>query len=287
MSDFLNLVKLNGLMSATHGHPELTIGLVDGVIMDSHPALKTANLKMISTPESNGICEVEDSLACIHGTFIAGMLAADRDTPALGICPDCQIISRPIFCEYGADSCPIVTPESLADAVEEVIEAGAHIVNLSVGSDMKLFDKSEKLQRVFDLAQRYGVLVVGAVGNQARLGSVPLFNHPWVIPVMACDVNGQVDPNSNLGIHVGKQGLVAPGVNVVSTAPDGGYHTQRGSSMAVPFVTGALALLWSLYPQATAVVLRRAILLPKKQRTSIIPPLLDVETSWQALNQFI
>jgi subtilisin family serine protease len=40
-----------------------------------------------------------------------------------------------------------------------------------------------------------------------------------------------------------KPDLVAPGVDITSCAPGGGYTTRSGTSMATPFVTGSAALL--------------------------------------------
>lgn len=45
---------------------------------------------------------------------------------------------------------------------------------------------------------------------------------------------------NNAGV---KPDLVAPGVDITSAAPGGGYRTQSGTSMATPFVTGSVALM--------------------------------------------
>jgi len=285
MSSFVDLVHLQTLLAATQGHDEVVIGLIDGVVDGSHPALHATKWHHLTTA---GHCVVNHSLACAHGTFIAGVLGAARDSAAPGLCPGCQLWLRPIFCENeaGTAACPQATPTGLAIAIEEAIAAGARLINLSVGSAMSPFDTSPVLQAALDLAAQRGVLVVAAAGNQGLLGQLPLFNHPWLILAVACDVHGRVDTQSNLGPMTGRFGLLAPGVGVSSTASGGGYTSINGSSVAAAWVTGVVALLWSLYPRMSAAQLRQAVLLPSVPRNSIIPSMLNAAASWQALQQF-
>lgn len=51
------------------------------------------------------------------------------------------------------------------------------------------------------------------------------------------------------GTNLRKPDLVAPGVDVRSAAPGGGYTTMSGTSMSAPLVAGVVALLWSGVPE--------------------------------------
>ena len=44
---------------------------------------------------------------------------------------------------------------------------------------------------------------------------------------------------------------MAPGVNIKSVYPGGQYTHMSGTSFAAPFVTGGIALLWSIFPNVT------------------------------------
>ena len=129
------------------------------------------------------------------------------------------------------------------------------------------------------------MLVVAAAGNQAYFGSTAITRHPWVIPVVAYDTRGRFMNQSNLGHSIGRRGLGAPGERVTSLGSDGTLLSLGGTSAAAPFVTGAIALLYSLFPQATTGQVKLAVMQGATQasRPGVVPPLLDAWRSYQLL----
>lgn len=53
--------------------------------------------------------------------------------------------------------------------------------------------------------------------------------------------------------------------------------------MAAPFVTGAIALLWSIFPTATASEVKHAVTGSYRRRTAVVPPLLDAWAAYRAM----
>ncbi len=128
------------------------------------------------------------------------------------------------------------------------------------------------------------MIVVAAAGNQGTLGSSVITRHPWVIPVVACGLRGRPMNESNLGSSIGRRGLSAPGDGITSLGSEGQSLTLGGTSVAVPFVTGAIALLWSEFPAATAAQVKLAITqATTPRRASVVPPLLDAAATYQIL----
>lgn len=281
----LDLVKLTAVMERSSGSPDVKIGLIDGPVVTDHPDLAGEHLREI--PGNGGAtCTRANSTACLHGTFIAGILCAKRGCPAPAICPKCTLLIRPVFAEEitGREQMPSATPEELAAAISDCIAAGARVINLSLALAQPSTKGEQAFEDALHLAIRRDVIVVAAAGNQGTLGSSAITRHPWVIPVVACDLLGRPLNESNLGSSIGRRGLTAPGDGITSLGAEGQSLTLGGTSVAVPFVTGAIALLWSQFPTASAAEIKLAISQASApRRASVVPPLLDAARAYQSL----
>ncbi|MBE7531102.1 MAG: S8 family serine peptidase [Chloroflexi bacterium] len=116
-----------------------------------------------------------------------------------------------------------------------------------------------------------GIFVVASAGNSGPDCSTvtdPLPLYDEVFSVGAVDVNNNIANFSSVGPVLAdgsgriKPDIVAPGVDVLSAWPGGGYAYSSGTSMAGPHVAGVVALIWSANPdligdiEATEEILR-------------------------------
>ncbi|MFN9629860.1 MAG: S8 family serine peptidase [Cyanobacteriota bacterium] len=130
-------------------------------------------------------------------------------------------------------------------------------------------DFSQALQDAMVRAAKQNILTVTAAGNLGNNNDVfPVYPSTYnttagagydaVLSVTAIDEFGNFLEGSNYGATT--VDLAAPGADILSTLPDNSYGTISGTSMATPFVTGAIALYAASHPTALAEQIRTALL---------------------------
>ena len=221
------------------------IAVLDTGIDASHPALKGKVKRRLDVIDGdfdpddvgNGIDDDGDGHideAVGHGTHVAGaiLLAA----------PDATILGYRVLNSDGQG-----TVFGVAEAVRHAVDAGAHVINLSFGTDKKI--DSQVLKDAIAYAKDNGVLVVAAAGNSSSDKKRYPAADAGIVSV------GAYDPTKNELAKFASHGkwvtVAAPGVNITSTVPGGGYATWSGSSMAAPFVSAQAALLLAVDPELT------------------------------------
>lgn len=220
-----------------------------------------------------------------HGTHVSGVIAAQLNNAEgiAGVAPQAKIMALRFLGLKGQGNM-----ENAVKAIDYAVANGANIINASWGGPSG--GKGERaLQDAIHRAEAKGVLFVAAAGNgrggkgfdndtDAKPMSPASYDYSNMIAVAAIDSKGALASFSNFGAKSVKVG--APGVNVLSTVPGGKYQdtvmnllgkkvTWNGTSMASPFVAGALAVLWSTNPTENYRMVRSRLL----QSTVALPSL--------------
>ncbi len=214
-----------------------------------------------------------------HGTHVAGIIGAQNDhSPVLGVnwavtmIPAKSLDATPGSYSYSSDA---------ARAIDYLVALKAQkglrlvAINASYGST----GNSRPLQAAIRGAGDAGILFVAAAGNGGADGvgddtdTVPNYpssgtcdvkadgsarGYDCIISVAATTSGGVKSVFSNYGAT--SVDLGAPGSNIWSTWPVDSNRELSGTSMAAPFVTGAIALCASRNASATPRAMRAALL---------------------------
>lgn len=244
-----------------HSASNVVVAITDSGVRQSHHDL-SANLWRHPTTGSHGFNALspaeqpDDDNG--HGTLVAGILGAvgNNGLGVVGVCWSVQIMACKFVDRFGEGT--------LSDAIACIDFArtnGAKVINASWGIE----EFSEALSNVVHQADTEGIIVVAAAGNRSTdtdvypyyPASLALDN---VVAVAATTRTDELHFQSNYGlnsVHLG-----APGSEIVSTyhLSDDAYATRFGTSMATPFVAGAMALLCAEFPAASPVQLIQKLL---------------------------
>lgn len=220
----------------------ITIAIIDTGIQTSHPDLKDRIIggKNFTTEDNSNPNIFEDYNG--HGTHVAGIVAATQNGSGIvGVAPKANLLILKALDKNGAGSY-----SGIISAIQFAVSKKVDIISMSLGGPTP----NTQLYNAIKLAVQNNISVVCAASNEGD-GNV-LTNefaypacYPEVISVGAVTAQRTVATFSNSNNQVD---LIAPGVDILSTFLRSGYATLSGTSMATPYVAGALALIknWGL-----------------------------------------
>ena len=256
-------------------HPEIADRVAGGYDFISDPTNSGDGDGRDPDATDNG--DSTDQSSALHGTHVAGIIAAKSDNGigVAGLDWQCKlVIARALGISHGTG-----VDSDIADAIRWA--AGLHVdgvpdnanpadvINMSFGGA----GFSQSMQDAIHDAVDAGAIVVAAAGN---LGVDAKGDSPagldGVITVGAVDLTGIIASYSNYGDVVA---LMAPGGSPLrdpsTGAPEGvlstielvgsgfTYTYYAGTSQAAPFVTGTVALMRAVHPHMAAAEAKRLL----------------------------
>jgi subtilisin family serine protease len=232
----------------------VVVAVVDAGVDVAHPDLAG---RVTAVPGGPGGCAgldvglgTTDRTATGHGTRVAGIIAAAGDGRGVAGVAWGGVRVRS-YTALGPDLRG--TTAAVAAAIHCAVDDGVDIVNLSLTAG-----DTTAMRNALDRAAAAGVLVVAAAGNGGNgqhPGPYPAA-HPSVVAVTAV-VRGTGDERRAAFANGGPWvDVAAPGTGIMSTTPGGRWSIADGTSYAVPFVSGAAALVLGRDPSLSLAALR-------------------------------
>jgi cell wall-associated protease len=232
---YLQAIRAVEAQNLTPPINETIVAVIDSGVDYRHPDLASQVVVGFNAYKNND--DPMDNLG--HGTRVAGIIGAgiNNGIGISGINPNVKIMPLKAGDEQGL---------SLSDTIEAIyyaIDHGAHVINMSYGSDQADILEYEAVVEAFNS----GIVLVSATGNAGSKVNFPAA-YPQVIAVGAVDQELKVTGFSNKGNEVD---LVAPGTSIISTSLRGTYDWGDGTSFSAPMVSAAASYLKGINSKLT------------------------------------
>jgi hypothetical protein len=246
-----NMVRIaaDRVWDHTTGSAGIIVAVIDSGVDYTHPDLFQNIIQGYDFVNDDNE-PYDDYYPGYHGTHISGIIAAkgNNGTGVAGTGWNIKILPLKVLDRnlsgYLSDG---------VEAIDYAIANGAHVINASLGT----YTNNITFQNAITRARNAGIIVVSAAGNGGddtigddndRIPFYPAsYNSDNIIAVAnSVEQNDALDSSSNFGLNT--VDLAAPGMEIYSTMGSGVYGYKYGTSIATPHVTGAVAMILSVYP---------------------------------------
>ncbi len=233
------ITEAHELLSAQKPTRKAVVAILDTGVDARHEDIRGTFLASPAPDDAHG-----------HGTHCAGIAGAATNN-GIGIASlnwEGRFVD---VASYRAlSSSGMGTIESIAQSIIDATTDGADVISMSLG------DYAPRPPRVIreavEFALERDVIVLAAAGNSNQDGAFHMpANIEGVIAVSAIDSGMRKAKFSNTNTAL-KRPIAAPGVDIMSLVPDGGYGAKSGTSMATPLVAGLIGVMRALDPSLTA-----------------------------------
>jgi len=200
-----------------------------------------------------------------HGTHVAGIIAGngyESGGKYTGVAPEALLVGVKALDSKGSGPISRVIA-GIQWVVDHKEEYRIKALNLSLGAPPEEGYRTDPACKAVNAAWQAGLVVCAAAGNagpRQRTITTPGIS-PMIITVGSISDQGTIPREDDVINEFSSRGptidrlpkpdLVAPGSDITSLKPGGGYVAQSGTSMATPMVIGAAALLWEKKPTLT------------------------------------
>jgi thermitase len=218
----------------------VVVAVIDTGVDTTHPSLGNLAAGYDFVDNDNDPSEVSGGQGYGHGTMVAGLIKL--------VAPGVTIMPVRAFGPDGHG-----TTTNIAKAIRFAVANGADVINLSFGT----IGQPQALRGAMTLALRRTTLVTAAGNDNTNAPVQYPASVEESLTVAATDVVDYKAAMSNYGSYVD---VCAPGVDVVSTYPGGGFASATGTSFSAALVSGAVALVkWSGHTNAAQAVIDSAV----------------------------
>lgn len=242
----------------------VTVAVMDSAVLADHQDLDANVLRAeawdATTDSAMDFDAVDYETNSGHGTSVAGVVSgvANNGVGIAGASFNGRVLPVRVFNNDGQSSTKILC-QAFLHLIEEKASgrlADLRVVNLSLGT-YKAEAMADGILRglISIMRDDYGVVTVCAGGNGDKAGhpiTDPLYpaDYPECVSVTALKIDGA---NVSWSDYNRYKDISAPGASMLTTRPSAvnAYGTMSGTSFSAPLVSGAFALLFAEFPNAT------------------------------------